>query len=639
MQFIHPEVLFALFLLIIPVIVHLFQLRKFRKESFTNVKFLKKLSRQTRKSSQLKKWLVLATRLLLLACVIFAFARPYFPTENSVSNNIDTVIYLDNSYSMQATGERGRLLERNIQELLEQLPEDRSFTLITNNDDISGVTRRDLQEITYTAIPADLTTIFLRAQNKFSTDSASSRKLLLISDFEENFEIPGEFLDSGIEIFVLPQQPRSIENISLDTLYQTRAASGAWSIKVGLSFTGNNPGNVPVSIFNGDILLGKSSVDFAGEEPLELEFALDISEISEGIVSIEDNGPGFDNTLYFSVNHQQPISIVSINAADSGFLQRIFKGAEFDFKSMPVDAINYQNLTASRVIILNELQDLSGSLASTLSDLSNNNEVIFIVIPGSEASGTGLNTFFRELGFRGFGEKKEQERLVTGISFGHPLFSGVFEEQVRNFEYPKVQLSYSPKPGGRHVLSFENKEPFLLENRSHYYFTAPLNAGNSNFVQSPLIVPVFYNMGISALKPAALYYNLGVDNKIEVPLNLPGDMILKIEGSGENFIPQQQRFSNKVEIITGDLPQEGGNFKITRDEEELMFVSYNIPRSESRQEYTDLSKIENITVIEELSQFFSSAGFAKELDTLWKWFVTFALIFLIIETLLLKYFK
>ncbi|HSJ12255.1 MAG TPA: BatA domain-containing protein, partial [Gillisia sp.] len=66
MQFIHPEVLFALFLLIIPVIVHLFQLRKFRKESFTNVKFLKKLSRQTRKSSQLKKWLVLATRLLLL---------------------------------------------------------------------------------------------------------------------------------------------------------------------------------------------------------------------------------------------------------------------------------------------------------------------------------------------------------------------------------------------------------------------------------------------------------------------------------------------------------------------------------------------------------------------------------------------
>ena len=146
-------------------------------------------------------------------------------------------------------------------------------------------------------------------------------------------------------------------------------------------------------------------------------------------------------------------------------------------------------------------------------------------------------------------------------------------------------------------------------------------------------------MGISALKPAGLYYNLGMNNKIEVPINLPGDRILKIEGAEENFIPQQQRFSGKVEVLTGDLPKEAGNYTITRDEEKLMYVSYNVPRNESRQEYIDLSKIENITVIEELPQFFSSAGFAKELDTLWKWFVTFALIFLIIETLLLKYFK
>ena len=639
MQFIHPEVLFALFLLIIPVIVHLFQLRKFRKENFTNVKFLKKLSRQTRKSSQLKKWLVLATRLLLLASVIFAFARPYFPSENLGTNNVETVIYLDNSYSMQATGERGRLLERNVQELLEQLPEDRSFTLITNNDEVSEVTRRELQEITYSATPADLNSIFLRAQNKFSNDTTSSRKLLLISDFEEDFDISGDYLDSGIEIFALPQQPGRIENISIDTLYQSMGTSGGLTIKVGLSFTGTNPGNVPVSIFNGDMLLGKSSIDFAEEEPFELEFALDISEIPEGIVSIEDNGQMFDNILYFSVNSRQPINIVSIDAADSAFLQRIFKGPEFVFNSMPEDAINYQTLTASRVIILNELQELSGSLASTLSGLAKNNEVIFIVIPSPEVSGTAMSTFLRSLGFGGYGEKRELERLITEISFAHPLFSGVFEEQVRNFEYPKVQLSYSPAPGGRPVLSFENNQPFLVENRGHYFFTAPLNTRNSNFAQSPLIVPVFYNMGISALKPAALYYNLGVENKIEVPINLPGDRILKMEGPGENFIPQQQRFSNKVEIISGDLPEEAGNFTIARDEEKLMFVSYNIPRTKSRQEYTDLSTKENITVIKELPQFFSSAGFAKELDTLWKWFVTFALIFLIIETLLLKYFK
>ncbi|WP_445956093.1 BatA domain-containing protein [Yeosuana sp.] len=77
MQFKHPELLYALFLLLIPIIVHLFQFRKFQKVAFTNVAFLKEINLQTRKSSQLKKWLTLLTRLLFLTAIIFAFAQPY----------------------------------------------------------------------------------------------------------------------------------------------------------------------------------------------------------------------------------------------------------------------------------------------------------------------------------------------------------------------------------------------------------------------------------------------------------------------------------------------------------------------------------------------------------------------------------
>ena len=66
MQFKHPELLYALLLLLIPIIVHLFQLRRFQKVDFTNVAFLKSVTIQTRKSSQLKKWLTLITRLLQL---------------------------------------------------------------------------------------------------------------------------------------------------------------------------------------------------------------------------------------------------------------------------------------------------------------------------------------------------------------------------------------------------------------------------------------------------------------------------------------------------------------------------------------------------------------------------------------------
>jgi hypothetical protein len=102
MQFKHPEILYFLFLLVIPVLVHLFQLRKFKKEYFTNVKLLKELAIQTRKSSKIKKYLLLASRLLLLASLILAFAQPFFKAIDSENKNNELFVVVDNSFSMQA---------------------------------------------------------------------------------------------------------------------------------------------------------------------------------------------------------------------------------------------------------------------------------------------------------------------------------------------------------------------------------------------------------------------------------------------------------------------------------------------------------------------------------------------------------
>ncbi|WP_309597403.1 BatA domain-containing protein [Flavobacterium davisii] len=93
MQFKHPEILYFLFLLIIPVIVHLFQLRKFKKEYFTNVRFLKELIIQTRKSSKIKKYLLLATRLLLLATLILAFAQPFLKQQTKQVKTMNLLYY------------------------------------------------------------------------------------------------------------------------------------------------------------------------------------------------------------------------------------------------------------------------------------------------------------------------------------------------------------------------------------------------------------------------------------------------------------------------------------------------------------------------------------------------------------------
>jgi hypothetical protein len=638
MQFNQPEVLYALFLLIIPVIIHLFQLRKFERENFTNVKFLKKLSQQTRKSSRLKKWLVLATRLLILTSIIFAFAQPYFPSGNPEEDNIETVIYLDNSYSMQAIGQRGKLLERSIQGLLENLPGDRDFTLFTNTDEYKSAGKSDLQKIGYSVSQLNFETVLLKVKNTFSNDPTTHKKLLLISDFQEKFKFPSTFNSQGITLYPLAQSPERLENIQLDSVFITGKLIDTRILNVQLSYSGNQPENTSVSLYNGDNLLGKTSVDFSEKKLQQLQFPLDNTPILNGLIKIEDNGLQFDNSLFFTINEADPIIISIINNAEAGFLNRIFTSPEFEYWSMPVNAIDYNKLAASQVVILNEVAELSSSFLSTLQKKHEAN-VIFIVIPSAEDTDENYRLFMRKLGVRGFENRQEQEKLVTGISFNHPLYTGVFEEQIRNFEYPKVQVSFQLKSGNTPILSFQDEKAFLFEFDGNYFFTAPLNQKNTNFTQSPLVVPTFYNIGASAIRPAQLYYYPGKINKIEVPIEIQGDQILQINSETSSFIPQQKRFSNKVEIIIDELPNEPGNFKINNNEQLVSGISFNVDREESKMVYQEIKNAENIEIIKDLPEFFNSAGFKKEVGTFWKWFVTFALLFLIIETLLIKYFK
>ena len=170
MQFKHPEILYFLFLLVIPILVHLFQFRRFKKEYFTNVKLLKEIQIQTRKSKSIKKWLLLATRLLLLVALIIAFAQPFFTAKDPQNKENELIILLDNSFSMQAKGAKGELLKRSIQELLESFPENKTFSLLTNTEvfwdtDIKSI-QKELQQLDYAPTSFELDALLNQVELK-----------------------------------------------------------------------------------------------------------------------------------------------------------------------------------------------------------------------------------------------------------------------------------------------------------------------------------------------------------------------------------------------------------------------------------------------------------------------------------------
>ena len=267
------------------------------------------------------------------------------------------------------------------------------------------------------------------------------------------------------------------------------------------------------------------------------------------------------------------------------------------------------------------------------------NGSVILVIPGNDIDLENYNRFFRQNALSPFQQKVGQEKLITLIEVDHPLFEGVFEERIENFEYPKTGFSYVLQQNVRPILSYEDNSAFLYENNSVFVFTTSLSTKNSNFQNSPLIVPVLYQIGRSALGKNQIYYESDKKNgAIDIPVSLRKDEVLHLVKNDLKVIPQQRNFANKVAINTGDFPIDAGNYQIVSKNNEIGTISFNYKRNETYLEYMDLSD-KGVEVYTSISQYFDNTNAASQITALWKWFVIFALLFLAIEMLLLKFLK
>ena len=222
MQFLHPEFFYALPALLIPVFIHLFQLRRFKVQAFTNVALLQKIRFQTRKSSQLKKWLILLIRLLAIACIIIAFSQPYLSNQTAEKNSSETVVYLDNSFSMQAIGPKGSLLNRAVQDVLTGFDETEKIGLFTNDKSYKSTSIKDLKtdllSLEYSQNQLDLNTLILKGTTLFSDSKTSSKTLVLVSDFQQHEDKIPSVIDTTIRIVLVPLKPINTANSYIESV-------------------------------------------------------------------------------------------------------------------------------------------------------------------------------------------------------------------------------------------------------------------------------------------------------------------------------------------------------------------------------------------------------------------------------------
>ncbi len=650
MQFKHPEILYALFLLLIPILVHLFQLRRFEKIPFTNVQFLKKIELQTRKSSKLKKLLILSTRLLLFTTLIIAFAQPFIGKITN-TNKQHTSIYLDNSLSMQVKGDSGELLKKAIQDIIETFSTTSSIHLYTNDNKWMNLTSQELKNalltLEYCPLEKDLESVLLDIHTDLKKQKNTMNNIFLISDFQNTLDSNDNIhIDSTKVYSVVQVQPAKKTNISLDSVYIAAKNDETISLKVITKSFNRTATKIPVSLYDDDILLGKSTIDILENSSAEVEFTIPFDKTINGRITTTDDNFNFDNELYFSINQVDKINVLAIGNVTS-YLSKIYNSDEYNFKDITLNNLDYNSLIDQNLIVLNEIESIPNSLISGVSTAIKKGTHL-VIIPHINSNLTSYNSLFKALNIGNINSKNDNEISITDIKFTHPFFTSVFEKSIKNFQYPKVNNYYNTNlRNSTAIVSFENENPFVAQIRKNnstiYWLASAINNDNSNFKNSPLIVPVFYNFGKYSYTYSQLNYVIGNVNEIEIKASLQKDAILNISTNESSFIPMQQVGNTSVKITTDNLPTKAGIYAVKNKDKALKNIAYNYNRKESVPVYKDLKGVlnekSNTNYYNSVKQAFTVNNSSYKTTNLWIFFLISSILFLVIELLLLKFFK
>ena len=422
MQFLHPEFFYALPALLIPVFIHLFQLRRFKIQAFTNVALLQKIRFQTRKSSQLKKWLILLIRLLAIACIIIAFSQPYLSNQTAEKNSSETVVYLDNSFSMQAIGPKGSLLNRAVQDVMTGFDETEKIGVFTNDQSYKSTSikelKTDLLSLEYSQDQLDLNTLILKGKALFSDSKTSSKTLVLVSDFQQHDDAISPKIDSTIHIVLVPLKPINTNNSYIDKVSLEPALNANYTLNVSGKSSSETNAPVPVTLYQDQKVVGKSILEKS--KNYKTTFVLPNTVEFNGKLSIEDTQMPYDDTFYFNIPKAEKIAVLAIHEnSNSTFLKKLYADDEFIFQSQNYKTLDFSQLKTQNLIVLNGLNQISIALQNSLKAFMDAGGVV-VMIPSKDGDLQSYNQLLATQTNHRLEPLTTQEKRITNIAFNHP---------------------------------------------------------------------------------------------------------------------------------------------------------------------------------------------------------------------------
>ncbi len=672
MSFLYPGFLFAWAAIAIPVIIHLFNFKRFKKIYFSNVSFLQEIKEQNSSKENLKNLLILICRVLAVIFLVLAFSRPYLPLKGSIDANKGNIIsiYIDNSYSMEAVNKEGSLLDeakRRAKEIVKSFGLNDRFQLLSN--DFEGKHQRllnaddflkALDEVKISPASRKIQQVIDRQQGIFS--GSSNRFAIIISDFQRNFMDDKVFkLAPNTHLSLLKLHANNLPNVAVDSVWfisPIHQIKGTEKLVVSLKNYGQEDAkdvSVKLNINGVQKALTSLNVEAGKTKKDTLSFSGLNRGWQKASVSIKDFPLTFDDELNFSFEIKNKQDVLSINGQQSGrYISALF-GADRYFKlvEMPENNVNYAALSSFSLVTLNGLENPSTGLAQELNNYLRKGGTI-IIFPSMAADKQTYTSFLNALKLPGVADLINVPTKVNAIELKNPLFKDVFESFPDKIDLPKVNKFFSFKQTGSFnketILQLPLNRFFLAKyqiSMGHAYLAATdLDPANSNFAQHPVFVPLMYKIAFESAKDQPIYYHLSKDNVIETErVNLGANQSLKLVADRFEAIPEMRQIGGKTMLYLADQIKKAGFYDLKKADSTLAVITFNNNRSESDMHYYSQAEIEKAMPGKQVSFIDAKTGSISSAITLtnngtelWKLCLILALIFLALEIILIKFY-
>ena len=632
-------------------------------------------------------------RMLFIAALVIAFAYPYKKDNNIVNKNVNNLIavYVDNSMSMQSLSAEKTLFEdsrTSALKLVENLNQAQKYVLLSNDRDTRNEYPMNqdemllrLNEMKVEAAPVFFDEIynslsFIRKKNDFE-----SATLFVYSDFQKNMmDINDLKNDTTIQIVVLPLKSDFQNNIYIDSVWlQSPVLQKNMTNELNARIVNETPNDIkglPVNFSLDDDIVAYTTCDIDANSfaDVNMQFVLDKDGDRKAKASIQDTPITFDDEYYLVLKVRPIINVVEIKStvnsqqltansqqptasSQSSYLELLFEGdALVNYQSMSPYNIDQQMINNAQMIVVNESANLNETMQQTLLDFTSKGGTLLLL----NDEKTDNSYIYNNIGIESK-QLDENKNRVEYIAKRNAFFDDIFVKLPDNADLPEVfkHVRFDISKSVLNIISLQNGNPLLMM-CSHgkgriFVMSTTFNEEYSDLANHALFVPMMYKMALIGGDVSELYYTLGNDKTLdisEVSLNVDDRVCLKDESGMFEMLPLVEKRNNLNYLyFFEDLPASGF-YDIYKNDSYVKTVAWNDSREESEMSFCEKDELQKLlkdkklnvlAMIDVVETKHYESGDALEVivndAAIWKVFVVIALIALLIEILILRFWK